>query len=33
LRTYMAYFLQRMGCSELPFECYEQAEAALENAL
>ncbi|HMC44808.1 MAG TPA: hypothetical protein VKJ77_05730 [Caballeronia sp.] len=31
--VYMAYYLQRMGFGEVPFECYEQAEAALENAL
>ncbi|MEA3115477.1 MAG: hypothetical protein QOG58_5276, partial [Caballeronia sp.] len=30
---YMAYYLQRMGFGELPFECYEHAEAAFENAL
>src|SRR5476649_77197 len=30
---YMAYFLQRMGFGDLPFECYEHAEAAFENAL
>jgi hypothetical protein len=30
--VYMAYFLQRMGFGEVPFECYEHAEAALENA-
>jgi len=29
----MAYFLQRMGYGVLPFECYEHAEAAFENAL
>ena len=29
----MAYYLQRMGFGEVPFECYEQAEAAFENAL
>jgi hypothetical protein len=31
--VYMAYFLQRMGFGEIPFECYEHAEAAFENAL
>jgi hypothetical protein len=31
--VYMAYFLQRMGYGDLPFECYEHAEAAFENAL
>jgi hypothetical protein len=31
--VYMAYYLQRMGFGELPFECYEHAEAAFENAL
>jgi hypothetical protein len=31
--VYMAYFLQRMGFDDLPFECYERAEAAFENAL
>jgi hypothetical protein len=31
--VYMAYYLQRMGFGEVPFECYEQAEAAFENAL
>jgi hypothetical protein len=30
--VYMAYYLQRMGFSELPCEGYEQAEAALEDA-
>jgi hypothetical protein len=30
---YMAYYLQRMGFGEVPFECYEHAEAAFENAL
>jgi len=30
--VYMAYFLQRMGFGDLPFECYERAEAAFENA-
>ena len=29
----MAYFLQRMGFGDMPFECYEHAEAAFENAL
>ncbi|OTP80272.1 hypothetical protein PAMC26510_03185 [Caballeronia sordidicola] len=29
----MAYYLQRMGFGEVPFECYEHAEAAFENAL
>ena len=31
--VYMAYFLQRTGFGDMPFECYEHAEAALENAL
>jgi len=31
--VYMAYFLQRMGFGDMPLECYEHAEAALENAL
>ena len=31
--VYMAYFLQRMGFGDLPFECYDRAEAAFENAL
>jgi hypothetical protein len=31
--VYMAYFLQRMGYGDLPFECYKRAEAAFENAL
>jgi hypothetical protein len=31
--VYMAYFLQRMGFGDIPFECYERAEAAFENAL
>ena len=31
--VYMAYFLQRMGFGDMPFECYEHAEAAFENAL
>src|SRR5471032_3063469 len=31
--VYMAYYLQRMGFGEMTLECYEQAEAALENAL
>src|SRR6202171_4722092 len=31
--VYMAYYLQRMGFGEVPLECYEHAEAALENAL
>ena len=31
--VYMAYYLQRMGFGDLPFECYEHAEAAFENAL
>jgi hypothetical protein len=29
----MACFLQRMGYGDLPFVCYERAEAAFENAL
>ena len=31
--VYMAYFLQRMRLGDLPFDCYEHAEAAFENAL
>jgi hypothetical protein len=31
--VYMAYFLQRMRFGDLPFDCYEHAEAAFENAL
>jgi hypothetical protein len=31
--VYMAYFLQSLGFGEVPFECYEHAEAAFENAL
>ena len=31
--VYMAYFLQRMGFGDMPFEYYERAEAAFENAL
>src|ERR1700682_795751 len=31
--VYMAYFLQRMGFGDIPFECYERAEAVFENAL
>ena len=31
--VYMACFLQRMGFGDMPFECYEHAEAAFENAL
>jgi hypothetical protein len=31
--VYMAYFLQRMGFGDMPFEFYEHAEAAFENAL
>jgi hypothetical protein len=31
--VYMAYFLQRMGFGDIPFECYERAEGAFENAL
>ncbi len=31
--VYMAYYLQRMGFGEVPFECYAHAEAAFENAL
>jgi hypothetical protein len=33
LSVHMAYYLQRMGFGEVPFECYEHAEAAFENAL
>ncbi|MFT4437146.1 hypothetical protein [Caballeronia sp. 15715] len=29
----MAYFLQRLGFGDTPFECYEHAEATFENAL
>jgi len=28
----MAYYLQRMGFGDAPFECYAHAEAAFENA-
>jgi hypothetical protein len=31
--VYMAYFLQRMGFGDIPFECYEHAEAVFESAL
>jgi hypothetical protein len=31
--VYMAYFLQHMGYGDLPFACYERAEAAFENTL
>ena len=31
--VYMAYYLQRLGFGGMPFECYERAEAAFENAL
>jgi hypothetical protein len=31
--VYMAYYLQRMGYGEVPLECYERAEAALESTL
>ena len=31
--VYMAYFLQRMGFGDIPFECYEHAEAVFENTL
>ena len=31
--VYMAYLLQRVGFGDMPFECYEHAEAAFENAL
>ena len=31
--VYMAHYLQRMGFGDVPFECYEHAEAAFENAL
>jgi hypothetical protein len=31
--VYMAYLLQRMGFGDIPFECYEHAEAAFESAL
>ena len=30
---YIAYYLQRMGFGDAPFECYAHAEAAFENAL
>jgi hypothetical protein len=29
----MAYFLQRLGFGDMPFERYEHAEATFENAL
>ena len=31
--VYMAYYLQHMGFGDVPFECYEHAEAVFENAL
>jgi hypothetical protein len=31
--VYMAYYLQRMGFGDVPFECYEHAEATLEKTL
>lgn len=31
--VYMAHFLQRLGFGDVPFQCYENAEAAIENAL
>jgi hypothetical protein len=31
--VYMTYHLQRMGYGDLPFQCYDRAEAAFENAL
>jgi hypothetical protein len=31
--VYMAYYPQRMGFGDAPFECYAHAEAAFENAL
>jgi hypothetical protein len=31
--VYMAYFLQRMGFGDMPFEYYERAEVSFENAL
>jgi hypothetical protein len=31
--VYMTYYLQHMGLGEVPFECFEHAEAAFENAL
>jgi hypothetical protein len=31
--VYMAHYLQRMGCGDVPVENYEHAEAAFENAL
>ena len=31
--VYMAYFLQRLGFGDLPFECYEHAEAGIGNVL
>jgi hypothetical protein len=31
--VYMAYYLQRVGFGDMPFECFERAEAALENTL
>lgn len=31
--VYMAYFLQRLGFGDLPFECFEHAESVIENVL
>jgi hypothetical protein len=31
--VYMAYYLQRMGFGDMPFEYYAHAEAVFENAL
>jgi hypothetical protein len=31
--VYMAYYLQRMGFGDVPFECYEHAEATLAKTL
>ncbi|AME27435.1 hypothetical protein AXG89_26725 (plasmid) [Burkholderia sp. PAMC 26561] len=31
--VYMSYFLQNLGFGNLPFECYEHAEAVIENVL
>lgn len=31
--VYMAYYLQRMGFGDMPFDCYEQAEAVIEKVL
>ncbi|WP_256701337.1 hypothetical protein [Caballeronia sordidicola] len=31
--VYMSYFLQRLGFGNLPLECFDHAEAVIENAL